>query len=171
MLKIERWKIVDEFPDYEVSTFGRVRRLTAARGAQQGRVLKAALNRAGGRLRVQLGNSSGTQYSRYVHRLVAKAFIPNPDDKPEVNHVKQPKTNNDVTNLEWNTKKENHVHARLHRLKVHGRRVHTAKLTEENVREIRARDTNTTLTALANKFGVSIGTISKAASGDSWATV
>jgi hypothetical protein len=104
-----------------------------------------------------------------VHRLVAKAFIPNPDDKPEVNHVNQPKTNNAVTNLEWNTKKENHKHARLNGLKVHGRQVHTAKLTEENVREIRARDTNTTLTALSIKFGVSIGAISKAASGDSWA--
>jgi hypothetical protein len=47
----------------------------------------------------------GTQ--RYIHRLVAKAFIPNPEGKPEVDHIDNNKRNNDVSNLRWVTHKEN----------------------------------------------------------------
>lgn len=70
-----------------------------------------------------------------VHRLVAEAFIPNTFNKDTVNHIDGDKTNNSVHNLEWNTQKENAVHAFDTGLRV-GRR-NNNKLSDEQVKEVR----------------------------------
>lgn len=59
-----------------------------------------------GYLRVRLRNNKGKRITLFAHRLVAQAFIPNPDNKPTVNHKDEVKTNNHVENLEWMTTKE-----------------------------------------------------------------
>lgn len=100
----EIWRDIEGYDGlYQVSNCGRVKSLNYGR---EGRILKASLK--SGYPFVQFGKC-GRQI--YVHRLVAKAFIPNPDNKPEVNHIDGNKTNNHADNLEWGTRSENNVHA------------------------------------------------------------
>jgi len=106
----EKWKQVQEYPDYVVSDRGRVRSL------HTGEILKAYKNNSG-YLTVTLYNESvGTQC--YIHRLVAKEFVANKDVTlcDQVNHIDGNKKNNDCKNLEWVTAKENKQHAIRHGL-------------------------------------------------------
>lgn len=72
-------------------------------------------------------------YHKSVHRLVAEAFIPNPDNKPQINHKDCDKTNNTVTNLEWCTAYENMQHAKSHGLRPRGEKNGTSKYTTKQI--------------------------------------
>lgn len=96
----EKWKQINEFPEYQVSDLGRVRN-------RFGYVLQNAIG-LGEYEKVCLGKNRA---SRRIHRLVADAFVANPDDKPEVNHKDGNKLNNRADNLEWVTHQENVSHA------------------------------------------------------------
>ena len=63
-----------------------------------------------GYLRVDLYDRSGNRKHHKVHRLVGMAFVPNPDNKPQINHKDGNKENNSFTNLEWVTDRENKDH-------------------------------------------------------------
>ena len=113
----EIWKPVKEFPeDYEVSNKGRVRSKDRVRHCSNGNVLNLKCKilhqtvHATYLYRIRLCVNK-VKYSRSVHRLVAEAFIPNPENKPEVNHKDGNRLNNNLENLEWNTKEENMAHA------------------------------------------------------------
>ena len=98
----EIWHDIDGYKGlYQVSNKGRVKSLKYGKE----RILKPDWN-AGGYLKVHLFKNAAAQ-DRLVHRLVAEAFIPNPENKPQVNHKDENKFNNCVNNLEWSTAKEN----------------------------------------------------------------
>lgn len=99
----EEWTDVKDYEDkYQVSSLGRVR------NKRTHNILKHSLNKHGYH-RVNLYNEFGMK-SKFVHRLVAQAFISNYENKPEVNHIDEDKENNMASNLEWSTRKDNINH-------------------------------------------------------------
>lgn len=98
-------KRVDGFPRYEVTTDGDVFN-------DKGRRLKQEKTR-NGYMRVSLSNDEVTHKRMSVHRLVAEAFIANPDNLPQVDHINENKTDNNVNNLRWFTPLDNLLHSRV----------------------------------------------------------
>ena len=113
----EIWKDVSGYEGYyQVSNLGRVKSLDRWITYRDGRKyfyrskIKSQAKYRGGYLFVSL-KVNRHQFSAKVHRLVAQAFIPNPENKPQVNHKNGIRTDNRVENLEWVTCSENHLHA------------------------------------------------------------
>ena len=100
----EVWKTVPEFPNYQVSNTGLVKGKT-------GKVLKTFIQNGGYEV-ATMHNESKRSVKRTVHRLVAELHIPNPEDKPIVNHLDGNKLNNHSSNLEWCDNSRNILHAR-----------------------------------------------------------
>jgi len=100
----ENWKDIAGYEgQYQVSDLGRIRSLNYKRTGQT-QVLKPRNNK--GYLQINLyKDRKGKNF--WIHRLVAKAFLPNPQNYPQINHVNEDKTNNAVSNLEWCSAKFN----------------------------------------------------------------
>lgn len=173
---MEEWKDIAGFEGmYQVSNMGQVRSLDRVindRGRHlKGRVLAQSIGTSG---YLHVGPSiNGKQPPKYIHRLVAEAFIPNPDSRPHVNHIDGNKQNNHLSNLEWATAKENSQHAWVTGLANHSGENHaSSKLTEDDVRFIRKHYnpdiTDFNLQALAEKFGVKKPTINKIVHRKAW---
>lgn len=114
--KVEVWKDVPNYEGaYKVSSLGRVKSLPREVKTHQGtRKLKerymANNDNGNGYKYVDLSNE-GVITRNYIHRLVAYVFIPNPEEKPEVNHKNGDKADNRAENLEWSTRRDNEEHA------------------------------------------------------------
>ena len=100
----EVWKDIEGYEGlYQVSNFGRVKSLNYSRTGKP-KIMKGDFTTQG-YYRVSL-SKNGTRTNRNVHILVAQAFIPNPEDKPTVDHINRDKTDNRVENLRWATQLE-----------------------------------------------------------------
>ena len=100
---------------------------------------------------------SKKQATLLIHRLVAKAFIPNPENKREVNHIDGNKLNNRLENLEWCTMQENMEHAGRTGLMKHGEDHRLCQLTNEQIIEIKEKIKMTPdghLQDIANSYGI-----------------
>lgn len=100
----EIWKDIEGYEGlYQVSNLCNIKRLNS------GRILKQCKNTYG---YLQVGLSKKGKLKMFcVHILVARAFIPNPENKSQVNHIDGDKENNNIDNLEWVSQEENLIHA------------------------------------------------------------
>lgn len=107
----EIWVKIPNHEFYEVSTYGNVRSISRSIPDKNGRILhyKGKLLKChdNGLGYKKIIYKDGTKEQEYVHRLVARLFIPNPLNKPCVNHIDNNPSNNHFTNLEWVTMQEN----------------------------------------------------------------
>jgi hypothetical protein len=121
-------------------------------------------------------NVNGVARKHLIHRLVAEAYLPNPNGLPCVNHKDGNKLNNEVSNLEWCTYKENMEHASEHGLlKSIGSNNPASKLTEEEVKYIKSvykkGDLEYGSSALGRKFGVDHKAIWNIVNGVTWRAI
>ena len=102
-MKEEKWVSLDGYNNmYYISNLGRIRSFKQGRDI----IIQQKISNKGYKM-VTLYNGNGKRKDLRVHRLVAQAFIPNPDNLPQVNHIDEDKTNNSVDNLEWCDSKYN----------------------------------------------------------------
>lgn len=158
----EIWKPIEENPVYLVSNYGRVRtidhpvwcRVNNSYSIRKGRFCTPTNNNSKRywRVGVQINNR---QKHLAIHRLVAKAFIPNPDNLPQINHIDGDKSNNKVSNLEWCNNGYNQAHAWKNNLKdVTKMSEHSSlrKLTVEQVRFIKEEYSKVDTSIRGNKM-------------------
>lgn len=165
----EIWKPAKGLEDrFEVSNRGRVRNI------HSGTILKPFIACGYRTIRIYIKDNKEKNFS--IHRLVAVTFIPNPENKPQVNHIDGIKTNNNVENLEWVTPKENADHAFRTGLRTAiGSKHPNSKLTEAIVEEIKRDYVRGSkqfgARSLARKYGVNQKAIYSIIHNETWTHV
>src|SRR5262245_627876 len=110
-MESEIWKDAPGYEGvYEVSNLGRIKRISAARGTRIGWIFHTAIDKKG-YSHTRLTDAKGVAKTVKIHRIVCKAFHPNPNNLPQVNHKDTNKANNCADNLEWCDNDYNKKHA------------------------------------------------------------
>ena len=169
----EIWKTIQEYENYQISNLGRIKSLkrkvnykNIKKRTIPGKILK--LQRTRGYCTVTLSNKNIRKTKR-IHRLVAQAFIPNPENKPCINHIDCNKQNNRVENLEWCYQEENEKHAYKNGLKFKGEKHPNSKLKKNDVIKIKKLlKTNMLQTEIAKIFNIGNWTISAIKLNKTW---
>jgi hypothetical protein len=176
----EEWRDIEGFEGYyQVSNLGRVRSLDRVKCdgiRMKGRIMKTHFDACGYEM-VQL-RRDGKYKHPSIHRLVAIAFIPNPDNLPQVNHIDEIRNHNTVDNLEWCTVlyNQNYGHRRERASESSvGEKNANHRLTEKQVLEIREKyipgHAEFGVRPLAEKYGVKYVTISKILQRKIWTNI
>lgn len=151
----EEWRTCPYNSNYEVSNIGRVR------NKRRGNIISQRVNRCG-YATVTLGEPGFAHgKTKRVHRLVAEAFIPNPNNKLEVNHIDGNKLNNVPTNLEWVTSKENMNHALNNGLRTPWEYGHTVVKKEQLIKMHGLRLLGLTYKEIGDIMGICPTAVSK----------
>jgi len=171
------WRDVSGFEDcYQISNNGKLKskdRMKVngfGKCSYKGVILKPRLYNGYYRFTLQRLNK---RRQVFIHRLVAEAFITNPENKPEVNHINGIRHDNRVENLEWCTRSENQLHAYKIGLQtptiIQGERHHKARLSEKDVLEIRRLyEAGVGMTELSKMFNMNRGSIHHIIKRTSW---
>ena len=107
----------------------------------------------------------------FVHRLVAEKYVPNPENKPQVNHIDGNKLNNNYKNLEWVTNQENRNHAIKNGLHTMGDKCSWSKLNSDKVKFIRKHKDDISTNEFCQLFNVTASTIRSIITNHSWRNV
>lgn len=165
----EEWRVCPTNENYQVSSKGRVRRATFSpnRKSKPGDFIKPQVDKKG---RPFVGLWKDGKMARMpVSRLVAFAFLGTPPTiSHEVAHNNGDPLNNEVENLRWATRKENHADKILHGTQQHGDANGHSKLTTAQVKEILSHPPDVNRSALAREYGVSQVTVSRILRRELW---
>ena len=162
----EIWKPVKGFENYyKISNTGKIFSI------KKGRLKATSYNQDGYERTSLFVHTKKTKHAS-IHRLVAEAFIPNPNNYTDVNHIDGNKKNNRISNLEWCTRSYNRYHAfKLGLASNAGERNPAAKLTVQDVIYIRKYYKSSNVRELSKMFNINRTRIWAIATGKSWRSV
>lgn len=163
----EEWIVVNGFPDYSISNYGRLK----SRRCATEKVLGGATH-AGGYTLYQLKSPDGAKCARLAHRLVALHFLPPPEDgQTDVCHNDGNPNHNHFKNLRWDTHQANQMDMREHGTMQDGEKCVTGRLTSDQIAIIRdqvASGPRGTARRLAAEYKISVAHMSRIVNGTRW---